>query len=145
MSTAKELATKFKIGNITTLQFAVINGEMQDVALNFSAEFKYEISEINQEIGCIFKYQFQSERGTHLIIEVRIDFIVESTSFKKNIIVDDQFVIPIYLAKHLAMICVGTTRGILHEKTNNSPINKFPIPTINVAKRITKDLRIARN
>jgi hypothetical protein len=139
-----ELAIKFKIIRINTLQFAIIDGAMEGVELNFSADFRYLISESSREIGCAFKYQFLSDKGVHLIIEVQIDFAIDQKSFKKNIVAGDHLVIPISLAKHLATICVGTTRGILHEKTDNTPANKFPIPTINVAKRITVDLMVLK-
>jgi hypothetical protein len=37
------------------------------------------------------------------------------------------------------MITVGTTRGVLYAKTENSPYSKYIVPTINVAEMIEKD------
>ncbi|MEZ4799162.1 MAG: hypothetical protein R2809_05140 [Flavobacteriales bacterium] len=126
------------------MQFAILDGTMEGIELSYSADFRYTISESNREISCIFKYQFLSDKGLHLIIEVQIDFEFEEKSFKSSIVVGENLIIPVALAKHLAMICVGTTRGILHEKTENTTVNNFPIPTINVAKRIKSNLKVSR-
>jgi len=40
---------------------------------------------------------------------------------------------------HFAMITVGTTRDVLHEKTRNTKFNEFILPIINIAKMIKKD------
>jgi hypothetical protein len=39
----------------------------------------------------------------------------------------------------MGMITVGTCRGILHAKTENTKFNQFLIPTINVAELIKED------
>lgn len=41
--------------------------------------------------------------------------------------------------QHMAMITVGTTRGILHSKTDNTRFNKYHLPTINVARLISEN------
>ncbi|WP_262906606.1 hypothetical protein [Tenacibaculum finnmarkense] len=37
------------------------------------------------------------------------------------------------------MITVGTTRGVLHSKTDNTIFNEFILPTLNVSQMITED------
>jgi hypothetical protein len=43
------------------------------------------------------------------------------------------------LLRYLATITVGTTRGILHDKTGNTRFNKYQLSTINVTEMINKD------
>jgi hypothetical protein len=38
------------------------------------------------------------------------------------------------------MLCVGTLRGVLHAKTENSVYNKFYLPTINVNDLVKTDI-----
>ena len=53
--------------------------------------------------------------------------------------------LPKALALHLVMLTVGTLRGVLHAKTENTPYNKFFIPTINVNDLVKEDLLIKTN
>jgi hypothetical protein len=46
---------------------------------------------------------------------------------------------------HLAVLVIGTTRGILHVKTENTPFNRFFVPTINVTETIREDVVIELN
>ena len=39
------------------------------------------------------------------------------------------------------MITVGTLRGVLHAKTENTEFNEFFLPTINVTDLIKEDIR----
>ena len=53
-----------------------------------------------------------------------------------------KIVMPNGFINHLTTLTVGTTRGILHSKTENTPFNRFFIPTINVTKQIKGDVEI---
>ena len=54
---------------------------------------------------------------------------------KKEIIFPKAFV------AHMAMITVGTSRGILHSKTEGTPYNELILPTLNVADMIPEDIK----
>lgn len=41
---------------------------------------------------------------------------------------------------HLTTIMVGTARGILHAKTENTLFNQFLLPTIDVTELVTDDV-----
>lgn len=41
----------------------------------------------------------------------------------------------------MAVLAVGTTRGILHTNTENTPFNQFLIPAINVAQLVKEDFK----
>lgn len=38
------------------------------------------------------------------------------------------------------MLTIGTTRGVLHSKTENTPFNSFLLPTLNVMELVKKDV-----
>lgn len=41
--------------------------------------------------------------------------------------------VPKSLLTHFAVLTVGTTRGILHAKTENTRLNHFSLPPVNVS------------
>jgi hypothetical protein len=141
MSIPKELPIKFKLQRIETIQYAVLTKSLVHTNLKFSADFKYAISEGDRLVTCLFKYILQSEDKQLLVIEVAIDFVIEPISFKKLYSKDKELVLPKLTAIHFALISVGTTRGILHEKTKDTIFNQYPIPTINLQKRILADVK----
>lgn len=53
--------------------------------------------------------------------------------------VTNTLVIPKGFLRHLAMLTVGTSRGILHAKTEGTCFNKYVLPTINVTLIIKED------
>ena len=38
------------------------------------------------------------------------------------------------------MLTIGTARGVLHSKTENTPYNKYLLPTLNVSDLVNNDL-----
>ena len=42
--------------------------------------------------------------------------------------------IPVGFIRHLIMLTIGTARGVLHSRTENTPFNDFLMPTINVTE-----------
>ncbi|MPN63841.1 hypothetical protein SDC9_211608 [bioreactor metagenome] len=48
--------------------------------------------------------------------------------------------VPKNFMQHLAVITIGTARGILHAKTENTPFNQYVLPTINVSEMIKDDV-----
>lgn len=140
MAEKKNLPIPFFIQGIETKQYALLDFPGENKALQYGVNFSYGVDIENHLIQCIFNYKLQFETKSVLTIEVAIDFVIEPAAFKKSIAKSKGLTIPKDFATHLAMICVGTTRGILHEKTLNTEFNSFPIPTINVSQEITEDI-----
>lgn len=141
MATAKELPIKFRIKEIETTQFAEIGLIHNPDNLKYFSDFSYNLFEDERIINCIFKYTLKEDEKPLLIIEVEISFVIEEKSFTKIQLDNQTWLLPKVTAKHFALICVGTARGILHEKTRDSEFNKYPMPTINLEKRITTDVK----
>ena len=51
--------------------------------------------------------------------------------------------IPKGFLNHMAMLTIGTTRGILHAKTENTSFNTFVVPPINLSDLIHEDAVIS--
>ena len=47
--------------------------------------------------------------------------------------------VPKGFLSHLAVLTIGTTRGILHAKTEGNCFNKYVLPAINVTEIIKED------
>ena len=67
------------------------------------------------------------------------NFIVENNSWEKLKTEENKIKLPKGFLSHLATISMGTTRGILHTKTENTIFNHFTLPLINVKEMIQED------
>jgi hypothetical protein len=135
-----ELALQFRIAEIDTLQFAILEenyDESEEVGLGTSLNFG--LDEENQVIGVDVKFQFMQDEKAFLLITVQCGFVIEKKAFE-SFVGEKKITIPEGFASHLAVITVGTARGALHEKTNNTPFNDFIIPTINLTALIKEDV-----
>lgn len=130
----------FRIHRIETLQFAILIDTIDSEELTISSGFGFGIDPDDCLLRSTFKYEFQSEQKPALILEVAVDFAIEPESFSQNLKNEANYIIPKHMANHLAMITVGTARGILHEKTNGTDLNKYLIPTIDITESIREDV-----
>ena len=130
----------FNLNKINTLQFAIIEDAFNtDIdEFNIETNLGYGVDSENGSILSLVKIQFEQKNIPFLIIEVSCEFDVVD-DFWKEFDSNKSITIPKEFIAHLAMITVGTTRGILHEKTKNTKFNEFVLPTINVAAMIEKD------
>ena len=99
---------------------------------------KFGTSTEDSAVISIIKFQFEQKEKPFLIIEVSCEFSIEEDKWGefsngKTIHIPKGFL------AHLAMITVGTTRGVLHSKTDNTKFNEFILPTLNVSEMITED------
>jgi len=130
----------FTLDKINTEQFAVIESSYDDCNEEFGLEasLKFGVNSENSSIISFVKFQFEQNNIPFLIIEASCEFTIDKkfwTNFSKK----ETIIIPKGFLSHLAMITTGTTRGILHSKTENTKFNEFLLPTINIAEMITED------
>ncbi|WP_157558694.1 hypothetical protein [Microscilla marina] len=93
----------------------------------------------NKIVSALFNVKFLQKDIPFLILAIECFFnITESTweTFIDNNII----VIPQGFAAHLAMLTVGTARGVLYAKTEKTEFRKFLLPTINVDELIGQDI-----
>jgi len=137
----KPINIGFALSRITTEQFALIEDNFESgyevkihVNIRFAADNKAKL------VGVFTKFTFETNQKQFLIIEVGCHFNIEPKAWEDMFVEEsNQLTIPKGFLRHLTLITVGTARGILHAKTENTPYNKFYLPTINVADLIKQD------
>lgn len=130
----------FKLKQIRTEQFAIIDSKAV-AKYQVSTNIKVGIDGTKRIIVLTMGFKFISGTTTFLILEVSCNFEVSETSWKE-ICKGNLVKLPKNFVTHLSMITVGTARGVLHAKTENTAYNKYLLPTIDLTKLITQDLSV---
>lgn len=130
----------FAFVNIKTKQFAVIkeayrkNGELQ-----LQADTGYGISVGKKQIVVNTHFRFYKKESPFLSLEVDCFFEINKKGWKSFEQDNGGITLPNNLIAHLTVLTIGTTRGILHSKTEGTRYNKYILPTINVNELINND------
>src|SRR5690554_3971284 len=141
---SKVLALSFRLSGINTEEYAILEEgykDGEDVGLATFLEFG--IDKERKILGSNVKFQFEQEKKPFMIISVTCGFEIEPDAWIS--LIDEKsnkLIIPEGFASHLAVFTVGTTRGVLHEKTNGTKFNDYFIPPINLTELITGDIEI---
>jgi len=132
---------QFALSKITTEQFAIIENAFvpgKDIKINTNIRFGAD--ENKNMAACFTSFSFEIEQKAFLKIEAGCHFIIIQDSW--NSMYDSErriLKLPKEFLTHLAVLTVGTARGILHSKTEGTDFNKFVLPTINIADLIKED------
>jgi len=138
----KRTTVGFALAKITTEQFATIDDNLpqQGAEIGIEINFRFSVSENKKMIGVFVNFAFQSEGKQFLIVEGGCHFKIKPEDWTDMLSANQtELTVSTGLLRHLATITVGTTRGILHAKTENTSFNKYHLPTINVTEVIDKD------
>lgn len=136
----KKQTVSFKLLKVTTEQFAVIEDCFKEnTEINVEANLRFVANDESRLIGIFAMIKFQCEQRPFLIIEAGCHFeiIPESWAQMK---MDNRLLVPKGIMQHLGALTIGSARGILHAKTENTPFNQFVLPTINVTEMIKDDV-----
>lgn len=131
----------FSIDGIKTEQFAILEENYHEKkSVDFETGIQFKIDAESKFIASVVRISFNQGKKSFLKIDVSCHFKIDDQSWntfinKKQLILT----IPKGFLAHMAMITVGTLRGILFTKTEGTVFNKFIIPTIDVASMIEKD------
>ena len=130
---------EFSIKGIKTEQFALFEENHLDKGkINFETNLSYGLNAEERDFIVSIKFTFEMKKKPFITIQVNCNFEIGLESFN-DLIVEDEIIIPNWFIAHMAMITVGTSRGILHSKTEGTIFNKYIIPTLNVAQMIPED------
>ncbi len=133
----------FSLQKITTEQFAIIEAEIdKNKKISLGTQLRFGLDEENKIVGVFVSLKFDQEAIPFLIIETACHFKISNTTWDSlmNKSTRQSISFPQKMATHLAVIAVGTTRGVLHGKTENTKYNEFFLPTINVTNLVSEDL-----
>ena len=140
---SKELDKRFNLVNIQTEQFAIIKGNFDPKKRSgLSIGLNVRVSDHNRIIAITLNPTFGGDEKPSVILEVTTQFKVEDNDWDSMVDKSGTLVIPKGFLIHLAVICVGIVRGVLHTKTEKSEIGPIILPTINVSELFGDDLRM---
>lgn len=144
-NTDKKYTVGFQLSKITTEQFAIITEafDSSEKETGLSISLKFGLDHENKFIACFVLVQFEQKETPFLLIEACNHFKIEESSWGDMQNINNKIILPKGFACHLVMLTIGTLRGILHSKTENTEFNQFILPTINVTELIQTDVEIS--
>ncbi|NQU46970.1 MAG: hypothetical protein HQ516_07990 [Chlorobium sp.] len=142
MSETAARQVNFVLAGITTDRC-----ELSDTApdtqnpVKINAGLNFGIDSRKKLLKVLFRNVFLQDEIPFITIEAGCIFAIDEESWK-NFINEEKklFTLPKPFAGHLAQMTAGTARGILHAKTENTPLNRFMIPATNVEEMIREQV-----
>jgi len=143
------MENKEKIGfgliQISTQQFAIIpdafDEKNADTLIDTDLRFGSNPDQMN--VAPLIKVTFKQDKGPFLILEIGCFFGFTPEDWNKIYNIETKEIrIPMPVARHFVMLTIGTIRGVLHAKTENTKFSKFFLPTINVNDLVKEDVII---
>jgi hypothetical protein len=133
----------FSLKRLTTEQFAIIDSLYKDSdAIEMKTSVRFGLDSSKKMIAVFFNVSFFQNNAPFLILETASHFHVLDDSWNSfEDIKNSELTIPKNFISHLVMLSIGSTRGVLHAKTENTMFNKFLLPTINVNELIKEDVK----
>ena len=137
----KPINIGFGLAQITTEQFAIIEDNLVEPSeINININFRFAADDEKKLVAVFSTFTFESNKKQFIIVEAGCHFSITPDSWENMMNTEtNELTVPKGFMQHMAVITVGTTRGILHAKTENTCFNKYHLPTINVANIIKED------
>lgn len=130
----------FTINRIITEQFAVFPEQLDlNQAAQVSHSFNFSLNPLNQQVGVYTAFNFKQHDSLVMKIVVSCHFGIWNDTWN-SFIHGNSVHLPIDFATNLFSITVGTARGVLSSKTENTPLSKFILPLLDVHHIITKEV-----
>lgn len=134
----------FALAKITTELLEIFpEAVVEEKPIKINAGLNFGIDSKKQLLKVIFKNVFMQEEIPFITIETGCVFAIDPESWTHfSSQQEGIFVLPRNFAGHLAMLTAGTARGILHNSTENTPMNRFFIPANNIEEMIKEDISL---
>lgn len=130
----------FSLLKIKTDQFAIFEENyIENETVNLNTNLTFGLNSEDRMFLVTPKYTFESNKKPFMAVQASCFFKIEDSAWN-SFILHDKIIFPKNFVAHMAMISVGTSRGILHTKTEDTIFNKYILPTINVSKMIPEDV-----
>jgi len=138
----KKVNVGFALKNIVTEQFAIVEESYTDATdINLRTDIAFGLDKDKRMVRVHLKISFLCREQPFLLLEVAVYFIIRPESIESFLNEDKNLLtLPANFAQHLGVIAVGTVRGILHAKTENTEFNKFYLPTLNLVDLVKEDV-----
>lgn len=134
----------FALRKISLDQFAVLKEaykEGEKVGFDVSLDFGLDTEQKMFRVSSRIRFS-QQKTQPFLVIEGSSVFAIEPEAWERFAFEGGQaMVFPHQFVAYLAALNVGSLRGMLYVKTQDTIFNRFLIPTINVAEIVGEDIR----
>jgi hypothetical protein len=131
---------KFNLLKIKTDQFALLEENyVENSKINLNTSMSFGLNIEDKAFSISVKFTFETKKKPFMTTQVSCFFQIENTAWE-SFKVNDKIILPKGFVAHMAMITVGTSRGILHSKTEGTIFNIYILPTLNVAEMIPEDV-----
>lgn len=137
----------FSLVKVTTEQFAVLEDDFNEKGeIRLNTSLKFSTDEHQKLIAVFASFIFESNQKPFLIIEAGCHFNITDAAWTDMYKTENNSLqVPKGFLSHLVVLTIGTTRGILHAKTEGTSFNKYVLPTINVTEIIKEDASFSFN
>ncbi len=106
--------------------------------IDISTELSFVANLEDKVVGVVATFSYEQAKKTFLKLSVNCQFQLIPETWE-SCIKEGKLIIPKGLLAHLSMLTVGTSRGVLFAKTENTIFNAYLLPTINVSAMIEED------
>lgn len=134
----------FKIAYIDMPQFAILDPAPDlNNELSFNAQFSINAVAKDRVIQISVYMELTQVDKRFVVIEVRNGFSIDENSWetlKKQHSKVIEF--PKQTATHFLVLAVGTLRGALFAKTQNTAFTRFPLPPLNISEIFKEDIAL---
>ncbi|MCM1151184.1 MAG: hypothetical protein NC209_05570 [Alistipes sp.] len=137
---------RFGLRAITVEQFAMLfePTNQNDTSLDISLSIKGNYDD--RAVALTLTIRFVQKNRPFLLLENTCHFLVHEEDWNrlsKGNTVDVK--LPKKVMTNLFSIAVGTARGILHAKTEQTPYNRFFLPLLDAAEMINESVTIKKS
>lgn len=134
---------KFNLNKIGIEQFAILDkffdiSNISETTKTFEVKFDADLAK--KQIISRFLIEYLQFEKPFLILEVSCIFKILDDTWPE--VEFENLVLSAELARHFIMLTVGTSRGVLHAKTENTVYNTLFLPTIDVTNLIKDEIKI---
>lgn len=135
----------FLLKAIKTEQFATFPefySKKKNVGLTTNLEYK--VSTENKQVGVFATFAFDQTKKVFLKIQVSCHFEISADAWSK-FLTESKIVLPKDFMTHIAILTIGTARGVLHSRTEGTQFNQYILPTLDIRGLISKDVEFELN
>lgn len=136
----------FRLVRLSTDQFGILRDMYEpDAPIGVNTQLAFGAGEKEEIVVVSASFRFESNNKTapFIIVETKVYFQLKPESWKCMYDEEtNELVLEKGFARHLSVIVVGTSRGILHSRTEGTDLNHVVLPLTNVEEIIKEDVII---
>jgi hypothetical protein len=133
----------FALKSIKTEQFAMLDDYFKhDEKVMFNHTIGFATDRKTTTIAVFTGFRFEQNNVPFLLIETACYFQIGEENWNTFSKSDTTLSVPQDFMRQLIVVAIGTARGVLHSKTENTFFNRFIIPLLDAEKLIKEDVEL---